>query len=242
MGMSLKDLEALGVPVSNMLATSAYPASKTVLGTSCWGISSEVDTCPTTDISSQSVCISSASTSLDYSKYFATAAENSYFQMISNHAHKYINEEKEKENEKMGLTSASTKVNFKPFDEVIDKDGKKKKVIRPGIGSEICYGVENILFNPPAMIVFWKDKTKTIVKCSEGETFNPYYGFCAALAKKVYGCNSRVNKIVDKYNNPKKEEKKKSNATNTKTNKAGVVTVAKKLLASNKKTKGATKK
>lgn len=77
-----------------------------------------------------------------------------------------------------------------------EKKDEGKKIIMPGIGSGFQYAVDRIVINPPALVVFWKDKTKTIVKCSEGETFNPYYGFCAALAKKVYGCNSRVNKIV----------------------------------------------
>lgn len=82
-----------------------------------------------------------------------------------------------------------------PTEEKKDED-KKIIIIMPGIGSGFQYAVDRIVINPPALVVFWKDKTKTIVKCSKGETFNPYYGFCAALAKKVYGCNSRVNNIV----------------------------------------------
>ena len=58
-------------------------------------------------------------------------------------------------------------------------------------------GVKRVVFNDPATIIFWADGEKTVVKCSEGETFNPYMGFCAAVAKRVYGNNSRVRKIVD---------------------------------------------
>lgn len=56
---------------------------------------------------------------------------------------------------------------------------------------------KRILYNDPATIIFWQDGTKTVVKRSPNEKFNKYNAFCAALAKKMYGCNSRVNKIVD---------------------------------------------
>lgn len=75
------------------------------------------------------------------------------------------------------------------------------------------YQPKQIIYNPPATIVFWKDGTKTIVKCSEGETFNKYFGFCAALAKKVYGNNNRVNKIVNGGLDQSKKEQKKDGET-----------------------------
>lgn len=59
--------------------------------------------------------------------------------------------------------------------------------------------VKRIIFNNPATIVFWTDGTKTVVKCCEGEKFSEYYGFLAALGKKVYGSNSTVQRIVKKH-------------------------------------------
>lgn len=53
-----------------------------------------------------------------------------------------------------------------------------------------------IIYNGPATIVFWVDGTKTIVKKSKKEKDNKYNAFCAALAKKIYGTNSNVNRIV----------------------------------------------
>lgn len=55
---------------------------------------------------------------------------------------------------------------------------------------------KKIIYHDPATIVFWEDGTKTVVKCSPGETYNKYVGFCACLAKKIYSNNSRVNRIV----------------------------------------------
>lgn len=58
------------------------------------------------------------------------------------------------------------------------------------------YIPKRIIYNDPATIVFWSDGTKTVVKKAEGEAFNSYTAFCAALAKKMFGNNSIVNKIV----------------------------------------------
>lgn len=58
------------------------------------------------------------------------------------------------------------------------------------------YIPEKIIYNNPATIVFWKDGTKTVVKKAPHEKFNTYHAFCAALAKKILGNNSRVNAIV----------------------------------------------
>lgn len=58
--------------------------------------------------------------------------------------------------------------------------------------------VARIIFSPPATIVFWKDGTKTVVKCADGEPFSEYNGFAAALLKKVFGSNSAVKKIIQR--------------------------------------------
>ena len=96
----------------------------------------------------------------------------------------------------------------------IDLDKKEEKKHQPKPDSK--YIPKQIIFNAPATIVFWKDGTKTVVKCMEDEDFNPYYGFVAALAKKIFVTNSEVNRIVKKYSEveektsePKKEEPKK---------------------------------
>ena len=56
---------------------------------------------------------------------------------------------------------------------------------------------EKIIFNGPKTIVLWTDGSKTIVSCKAEEQFDPYAGFCAALAKKMYGSTSRIKKILE---------------------------------------------
>lgn len=55
---------------------------------------------------------------------------------------------------------------------------------------------KKIIRNGKATIVFWLDGTKTVVKCSD-EDDNDYDAFTAALAKRVFGTNSAVKKIVN---------------------------------------------
>ena len=47
--------------------------------------------------------------------------------------------------------------------------------------------IKNVIFNDPATIVFWEDGTKTVVKCQEGDEFDPEKGLAMAIVKKAYG-------------------------------------------------------
>jgi hypothetical protein len=55
---------------------------------------------------------------------------------------------------------------------------------------------ERIVHSGPATIVFWNDKTKTVVKCSENDIYDEYEAFCAALAIKMFGSNSHLKKMI----------------------------------------------
>lgn len=55
--------------------------------------------------------------------------------------------------------------------------------------SSSCYkklDIENVIFNPPATIVFWTDGTKTVVKAID-EEFDPEKGMAMAISKKLFG-------------------------------------------------------
>jgi hypothetical protein len=67
--------------------------------------------------------------------------------------------------------------------------------------------IENVIFNPPATIVFWADGTKTVVKCqSDGlgdvEPFDPEKGLAMAFMKKMLGNKGNYYNIVDKWVHP----------------------------------------
>ena len=46
--------------------------------------------------------------------------------------------------------------------------------------------IKKVIFNNPATIVMWEDRTKTVVK-AEGEDYDPEKGLAMAIAKKAFG-------------------------------------------------------
>lgn len=68
---------------------------------------------------------------------------------------------------------------------------------------ERCVGIlrfspQKIIHNGPETIVFWTDGTKTVVKCAAGTDPDLYNAFCAAFAKKIFGSNSHLKKVIEK--------------------------------------------
>lgn len=59
--------------------------------------------------------------------------------------------------------------------------------------------VKQIIYSGPKTIIIWSDGSKTIVSCSKHDAYDRYAGFCAAVAKKIFGSNSGIKKTIDKY-------------------------------------------
>ena len=59
--------------------------------------------------------------------------------------------------------------------------------------------IKDVIFNPPATIVFWMDGTKTVVK-DQGEVFyDPEKGMAMAVAKKAFGNQGNYYNQFKKY-------------------------------------------
>lgn len=58
--------------------------------------------------------------------------------------------------------------------------------------------IKKVIFNSPKTIVIWADETKTVVSCGDGETFDYYTGFCAAITKKIFGSTSHAKSVLKK--------------------------------------------
>lgn len=41
--------------------------------------------------------------------------------------------------------------------------------------------IVDVIYNPPATVIHWSDKTKTVVKCSADDEYDPLTGFCSVL-------------------------------------------------------------
>lgn len=45
--------------------------------------------------------------------------------------------------------------------------------------------IAKVIYNPPATIILWGDKTKTVVKCCENDFYDPEKGLAMAIIKKL---------------------------------------------------------
>jgi len=91
------------------------------------------------------------------------------------------------------------------YDNLLDKTLKAYLAKDVEITNDLVKGIRlatkyptKVIYSGNKTIVFWNDKTKTIVSCGEGEQWDPYTGFCAALAKKLYGSTSHTKKMLKK--------------------------------------------
>lgn len=75
----------------------------------------------------------------------------------------------------------------------------------PAFVSRYTDRIKKVIFNDPATIILWKDGTKTVVKCAEGETYDPEKGFAMAFIKYHLGNDNQFHKLFKKYM-PKEEK------------------------------------
>ena len=59
--------------------------------------------------------------------------------------------------------------------------------------------IANVIFNDPATIVFWNDGTKTVVKCQDGDAFDPEKGLAMAISKKALGNRGNYCEVFKKW-------------------------------------------
>ena len=62
-----------------------------------------------------------------------------------------------------------------------------------------CGDIKRVIFNNPATIVLWSDGTKTVVKCSNNDAFDPEIGLAMAICKKAFGNTGAYNNVFKKW-------------------------------------------
>lgn len=63
----------------------------------------------------------------------------------------------------------------------------------------INFKPEKIIFNKPATIVYWEDRTKTTVKCHNEDRFDPEKGLAMAILKKISGNTGSFNEVLKNW-------------------------------------------
>lgn len=68
-------------------------------------------------------------------------------------------------------------------------------------------GIKQVIFNDPATIVIWADNTKTVVKCQNGEPYDPEKGLAMAITKRVLGNKGNYFDEIKKWTKEYKPKK-----------------------------------
>lgn len=106
------------------------------------------------------------------------------------------------------ILSTGHELVFGPCDLTSDRDGNWR--IRSGALYPRCAGnktasatntaaIKNVIFAPPATIVYWSDGSKTVVKCSEKDVFDPEKGLAMAIAKRCGGNKGNYYKEIQNW-------------------------------------------
>jgi hypothetical protein len=64
--------------------------------------------------------------------------------------------------------------------------------------------ITKVIFHDPATIVYWQDKTRTVVKCKDGETFDKEKGLALCISKKLL--EDKFHSEFKKWVTPDSEE------------------------------------
>lgn len=68
------------------------------------------------------------------------------------------------------------------------------------LGRVLKQEIDKVIFNDPATIIKWKDGTKTVVKCRQGDIYNREVGFMMCIMKYLCGNQSNATKkFIAKY-------------------------------------------
>ena len=114
----------------------------------------------------------------------------------------------------------------KDLNKVLKESKNKPKTHFGGafeINGELVY-IERVIYNNPAVIVFWSDGTKTKSRCSNGDDWNPEFGLNLAVLKKFikttgteelyrdWGVGMSTDKAVITLKDVRKNAKEKTDA------------------------------
>lgn len=109
----------------------------------------------------------------------------------------------------MGIETAEPKLSYKDYSRYYraDHDAELDRIFYHILNSR--YGIrtatmddipeiKNVIFNPPATIVFWQDGTKTVVKATN-EIYDPEKGLAMAIAKRALGNQGNYYNVIKKW-------------------------------------------
>lgn len=91
---------------------------------------------------------------------------------------------------------------FRPGDLIADRGGNWRirygglNASKKSTSATNTAAIKDVIFAPPATIVYWSDGSKTVVKCSEKDVFDSEKGLAMAVAKRCGGNNGSYYKEI----------------------------------------------
>lgn len=142
---------------------------------------------------------------MGYGRLFSSAGE--YIGQVSNFYHKVDDDRMHIETDngrslifnpgdllrdKQGDWHIRSMPDFYNLADIVDEAFKREALyhrgdVRKEEPSMNAGSIKNVIFNPPATVVYWTDGTKTVVKCNENDIFDPEKGLALAVAKRCAG-------------------------------------------------------
>lgn len=117
-------------------------------------------------------------------------------------------------------------VDAQPCKKSCARTSKKVEPKKEKPENRILAKVEKVIFNDPVTVVFWKDGTRTTVKCTGDEKYDPEKGLAMAAIKKMLGNKydyyNDVQEVVEMFTTvePEKEPVKETTKESKKTTKS----------------------
>ena len=59
--------------------------------------------------------------------------------------------------------------------------------------------IDKVIYNKPATIIYWKNGVKTVVKCQDGDEFDPEKGLVMGIIKALLGNSGNYNEELKKW-------------------------------------------
>lgn len=103
------------------------------------------------------------------------------------------------------ILSTGHELTFCPGGLTADRDGNWRicqgafNAGKKGASATNTAAIKNVIFAPPATIVYWSDGSKTVVKCSEKDVFDPEKGLAMAIAKRCGGNKGSYYKEIQSW-------------------------------------------
>lgn len=103
------------------------------------------------------------------------------------------------------ILSTGNELAFRPGDLTADRDSNWRicqgafNADKKGASATNTAAIKDVIFAPPATIVYWSDGSKTVVKCSEKDVFDPEKGLAMAIAKRCGGNKGSYYKEIQNW-------------------------------------------